>query len=372
MFTNSFLFVCLVKRADGNIYCGFSDGRLESSSIFSSPSTRIACLTAEQLEIFLCPTSLLNGRNKGGIPFVLSFFRFISTTFSFSSTGMSIKLDSYPDVVVIYEIIRFPNCNSCPLVIANPSVDEPILSVVPPAAILTCSNLSIVPPPLQQLLQSVTAALNQVIQCNSKFEKLGENMSRYQVRLYEELYFMMYFLYNQLSSIIIRFPKPIETALTLLELEQSLQYHEVIPMIIMRLLEMFKLISSLTNITSKASDTAVRRRIDPIAYFNVEGKRIAILKDLIRETIPESQLSIRVCSGRWEEQEKDLDEDGNINLDGSKEVLSKIFTAIRSARLFGKETRMAVPVSKQLETELKTVVDYLQIDSSLLSFSFVA
>jgi hypothetical protein len=102
----------------------------------------------------------------------------------------------------------------------------------------------------------------------------------------------------------------------------------------------------------------------------VEGMRIAILKDSIQAVIPESQLSIRVCSGRWEEQEKDLDEDGNINLDGSKEILSKIFTAIRCACLFGKETRIAVPVLKEMENELKSTIDYFQIDSSCFCFPF--
>jgi hypothetical protein len=381
VFTVPFLFVCLIEISDGNVYCGLSDRllALNEPSVFNSPYSRIACLTAKELEIFSCPSKLNNVRfgkswNLAANASVLSFLQFISTRFSFSSNGMSVNINT-SDTVVFYEIILSPNCNSCHFVV-DPSVDNPILFIAPPAESLSCSNLSTIPPPLQQLLQSVTATLNKVIQCNSKFDSLCKDMSRYRALLYKELHFMMYFLYKQWSSIIITFPKPIDTvptpdtAPTLPELEQCL--HEVISMIIMKLLEMFEAISSFKDITAKASGTAVRRGIDPIAYFNVEGKRISILKDSIQAVIPESQLAIRVCSGRWEEQESDLDEDGNIDLDGSKEVLNKIFAAIRCARLFEKETRVAVPVSKQLETELKTVVDYLQIDSSLLSFSFVA
>jgi hypothetical protein len=66
----------------------------------------------------------------------------------------------------------------------------------------------------------------------------------------------------------------------------------------------------------------------------------------------------------------DLDEDGNIDLDGSKEVLSKIFTAIRCACLFEKEKKTAVPVLKEMENELKSTIDYFQIDSSCFCFPF--
>jgi hypothetical protein len=39
-------------------------------------------------------------------------------------------------------------------------------------------------------------------------------------------------------------------------------------------------------------------KLDPIAYLSVEGERICILKSTLQEMIPESQLTIRVASGK--------------------------------------------------------------------------
>jgi hypothetical protein len=44
-----------------------------------------------------------------------------------------------------------------------------------------------------------------------------------------------------------------------------------------------------------------RLKLDYIAAFNVEGERISVVKSTLLQIIPESQLTIRVASGRWEE-----------------------------------------------------------------------
>jgi hypothetical protein len=92
-------------------------------------------------------------------------------------------------------------------------------------------------------------------------------------------------------------------------------------------------------------DEAEKQVASALVYFNSEGRIIPILKRTIETVIPGSQLAIRVCSGRWEEQEKDLDEDGNIDLEGSKQVFGAIVTSIRSQLLL--KTKMPVQLSKQ-------------------------
>jgi hypothetical protein len=68
----------------------------------------------------------------------------------------------------------------------------------------------------------------------------------------------------------------------------------------------------------------------PIVYFIVEGEKICILKSTLQEMIPNSQLTIRVASGRWEEQEETLDKDGNIIIeDIPRIVFKKIIEGIR-------------------------------------------
>jgi hypothetical protein len=100
-----------------------------------------------------------------------------------------------------------------------------------------------------------------------------------------------------------------------------------------------------------------------IVYFNVEGERICILKSTLQEMIPNSQLTIRVASGRWEEQAENLDEDGNIIVeDIPRVVFKKIIEGIRRGKLMKvKEIIIYVSCDKQKKTILK-YLDYLAIE----------
>jgi hypothetical protein len=80
------------------------------------------------------------------------------------------------------------------------------------------------------------------------------------------------------------------------------------------------------NIEGKPEFTVV----DPIVYFNVEGEVIPILRSTILNSIPESQLAVRV-SGRWEEQPGDLDDEGNLKISCHKEAFKHIISSIQIA-----------------------------------------
>jgi hypothetical protein len=103
---------------------------------------------------------------------------------------------------------------------------------------------------------------------------------------------------------------------------------------------------------------------DSIVYFNVEGERICILKSTLQEMIPNSQLTIRVASGRWEEQAENLDEDGNIIIeDIPRVVFKKIIEGIRRGKLMNtKDLIIKVNCNGQKEIVVK-YLDYLAIEN---------
>jgi hypothetical protein len=74
-------------------------------------------------------------------------------------------------------------------------------------------------------------------------------------------------------------------------------------------------------------------KLDPIVYLNVEGERICLLKSTFQAIIPNSQLTIRVASGRWDEPDENLDEDGNIIIDDiPRYVMKRLNTLIRNRK----------------------------------------
>jgi hypothetical protein len=93
-----------------------------------------------------------------------------------------------------------------------------------------------------------------------------------------------------------------------------------------------------TRIGSKTNDNKLesqkkRKRdntdsLDPIVYFNVEGEIIPILRSTILRVIPDSQLAVRV-SGRWEENQKDRDEEGNLIVNCHKESFKNILSSLQ-------------------------------------------
>jgi hypothetical protein len=75
----------------------------------------------------------------------------------------------------------------------------------------------------------------------------------------------------------------------------------------------------------KREDTAC---LSPVVYFNVEEEIIPILRSTILRVIPDSQLAVRV-SGRWEGNQKDRDEEGNLIVNCRKESFKNILSSLQ-------------------------------------------
>jgi hypothetical protein len=130
--------------------------------------------------------------------------------------------------------------------------------------------------------------------------------------------------------------------------------------------------STLTVIKDYKASVKENVNLDPIAYLNVEGERICILKSTLQEMIPNSQLAIRLASGRWEEQLENLDEDGNIIIDDvAKHVIQKLFHSMRTSQLTNQkkkqESKLEIPVTNKKEKEIfLSAFDYLLINNFTL------
>jgi hypothetical protein len=88
-----------------------------------------------------------------------------------------------------------------------------------------------------------------------------------------------------------------------------------------------------TEVNKKRKRTDEELFLDPIVYFNVEGEIFPILRSTILNVIPESQLAVRV-SGRWKEQETDVDEEGNLIVNCHKEAFKHILSSIQVQNCF--------------------------------------
>jgi hypothetical protein len=130
--------------------------------------------------------------------------------------------------------------------------------------------------------------------------------------------------------------------------------------------------STLTVIKDYKASVKENVNLDPIAYLNVEGERICILKSTLQEMIPNSQLAIRLASGRWEEQLENLDEEGNIIIDDvAKHVIQKLFHSMRTSQLTNQkskqESKLEIPVTNKKEKEIfLSAFDYLLINNFTL------
>jgi len=65
-----------------------------------------------------------------------------------------------------------------------------------------------------------------------------------------------------------------------------------------------------------------------LVHFNVMGERMSIRRSAIQTAAPDSALAARV-SGRWTEQERDLDEDGNILMEEPEECFRAFLAYMR-------------------------------------------
>jgi hypothetical protein len=87
------------------------------------------------------------------------------------------------------------------------------------------------------------------------------------------------------------------------------------------------------------------------------------LKSTIQKYIPESQLAIRL-SGEWIEQDQDLDEDGFMDVDFSKEVFRAIISAVRSMKYLDPSEKPEIQISATNLEELNEALNYFLIDST--------
>lgn len=116
--------------------------------------------------------------------------------------------------------------------------------------------------------------------------------------------------------------------------------------------------------TLKAVSFEERRRTDPLAYLNVEGNSFVIRKSTVLEIFPERQLAIRL-SGRWTEQEQDIDENGNSYYDVWSDGFKLIIPYAREKKFLGSSAKMIV--KKEMIGEVKKLMDYLMINASTIN-----
>jgi hypothetical protein len=99
----------------------------------------------------------------------------------------------------------------------------------------------------------------------------------------------------------------------------------------------------------------------PIITFNVEGKKISILRSTILRLIPDSLLGIKV-SGRWTIQPNEMDEQGNLIVNNcSQKAFDQIITALQFYDHGPAEALRALYFTQQTKNEIETVLDYVQI-----------
>jgi hypothetical protein len=99
----------------------------------------------------------------------------------------------------------------------------------------------------------------------------------------------------------------------------------------------------------------------PIITFNVEGKKISILRSTILHLIPDSVLGIKV-SGRWTIQPKEMDNQGNLIVNNcSKKAFDQIITAFQFHRHAPVEVLRTLCFTEHTKNEIEPVLDYLHI-----------
>jgi hypothetical protein len=134
--------------------------------------------------------------------------------------------------------------------------------------------------------------MNKLITVSLKASELKRNLDELESQMKREIEFIIEYIVSTWSKIIPDFPWfPINT-----DWEAKVNY----------LTSYFGIIRQYKKLITESSSIIERMKLDPIIYFDVEGERICTLKSTLQEIIPEGQLTIRVASGRWEEQQKTL------------------------------------------------------------------
>jgi hypothetical protein len=215
---------------------------------------------------------------------------------------------------------------------------------------------------LQEVSSSVMLVIEHSLTIANKLQELNEELTIIEIEELENLEFLHKYLAAQWAHI-----EPSTS-----EKELSTKHNDAnrykLEKMVHELLSLFTSIEAYRNIPTRSSQyTALEKRNnDPIAYMTLEGERFCILKSTLQELLPNSQLTLRLCSGGWEEQEeKDLDEDGSVYIGNiSKELFKKVLNVLRSKKLLNSKDSMKITVKdERQESALKKAFDYLLIDS---------
>jgi hypothetical protein len=107
---------------------------------------------------------------------------------------------------------------------------------------------------------------------------------------------------------------------------------------------------------------------NPLVYFNVEGEIVPILRSTILRVIPQSQLAIRV-SGRWQDQQSDVDEDANLIVRCPKEAFKHILASLQVHNPTRKENApLEIFVNEYSKHAIEETLDFLQITPHFIQF----
>jgi hypothetical protein len=211
-------------------------------------------------------------------------------------------------------------------------------------------------PVLGDNIKSVMEGINKVLTLSNKLQKIKQQLKDYEVSLKNEIDWVIAFLIDMWSSIIPDFPK-------FNNHKRKLTDEDHFECIFSYLDEIKSVIVSYHKVLREANSQE-KMNLNPIASFNVEGERICILKSTLQEIIPESPLTISIASGRWEEQERNLDEDGNIIIE---DIDSKVFKALINSLRDTKFNRTKGPLWFQVTPEemsnYKNVLDFYLIEN---------
>jgi hypothetical protein len=100
---------------------------------------------------------------------------------------------------------------------------------------------------------------------------------------------------------------------------------------------------------------------------------MCILKLTLQEIIPNSQLTIRVASGRWEEQEDNLDKDGNIIIEDIPRIIfKKIIEGIQRGKLMNEKTVIIDVTTDEQKGLVLKYSDFLPLKTTSLLNHFLS
>jgi hypothetical protein len=216
---------------------------------------------------------------------------------------------------------------------------------------------------LNTMIKAVNELDNLLKEVISEIQKTGE-------LFLQKLSFVCRFFHQQWLPVICDFPSlttKVEPRLKRVREERTNTFVEEAASVFKILDCQLALIKKYKQLLLEASEVGIheRMKLDPIVYLSVEGDRICVLKSTLLQIIPQSQLTIRVASGRWEEPKENLDEDGYVIIDDiEKYVLRKLIQSIRQVKLMKTDNRGIIKVANQKEIKpFRSALDYLLIDN---------